>query len=99
MLVAVPLDALVMVAPSAKVVVPAGANQTLLVASPELTMVTVAPPFLVTLAAKTVSWLVGAVLSTVKVAPLVGAAVTTLPAKSVPVLSATVAVPSPAPTV
>ena len=41
---------------------------------------------------------VGAVLSTVKVAPLVGAAVITLPAKSVPVLSATVAVPLPAPT-
>src|SRR5207247_2018693 len=42
--------------------------------------------------------IVGAVLSTVKVAPLVGAAVITLPGRSVPVLSATVAVPSPAPT-
>jgi hypothetical protein len=42
---------------------------------------------------------VGAVLSTVKLAPLVGAAVITFPAKSVPTLKATVAVPSPAPTV
>src|SRR2546426_314722 len=37
----------------------------------------------------------GAVLSTVKVAPLVGVEVITLPARSVPVLSDTVAVPSP----
>lgn len=42
---------------------------------------------------------VGAVLSTVNVAPLVGAEVMALPAKSVPVERATVAVPSPAPTV
>ena len=42
---------------------------------------------------------VGGVLSTVKVAPLVGAAVITFPARSVPVLKATVAVPLPAPTV
>lgn len=68
MVVAVPLAALVMVGPAVKVVVPDGANQTLLVASPELTMATVAPPILVTLVAKTVFWLVGAVLSTVRVA-------------------------------
>ena len=86
-----------MVGPVTKVVVPDGASQTLLMASPELTMVTVAPPFLVTLVAKTVFWLVGAVLSTVKVAPLVGAAVMTFPARSVPVLSAIVDVPSTAP--
>ena len=42
---------------------------------------------------------VGAVLSTVKVAPLVGVAVTTLPATSVPMLIVTVAVPLPACTV
>jgi hypothetical protein len=41
----------------------------------------------------------GAVLSTVKVAPELGADVTTFPAKSVPADRATVAVPSPAPTV
>ena len=47
-----------------------------------------------------VSWIksndaaVGAVLSTVKVAPLVGADVTTFPARSVPTLSATVAAPT-----
>src|SRR5438093_4142987 len=41
---------------------------------------------------------VGGVLSTVNVDPLVGAAVTTFPARSVPVLKATVAVPLPAPT-
>src|SRR5437762_3360744 len=41
---------------------------------------------------------VGAVLSTVNVAPLVGVAVTTFPGRSVPVLKATVAVPLPAPT-
>src|ERR1044071_2404601 len=40
----------------------------------------------------------GAVLSTVKVAPLAGAEVITLPVRSVPVLSATVAVPAPEPT-
>ena len=39
---------------------------------------------------------VGAVLSTVNVAPLVGAAVITFPARSVPVLIGTVAVPLPA---
>src|SRR5213595_768956 len=39
---------------------------------------------------------VGAVLSTVNVAPLVGAAVMTFPARSVPVLKVTVAVPLPA---
>src|SRR5206468_9111296 len=38
---------------------------------------------------------VGAVLSTVMVAPLVGAVVTTLPAWSVPMLIVTVAVPLP----
>ena len=42
---------------------------------------------------------VGGKLSTVKVAPLVGAEVIRLPARSVPVLSATVAVPLPPPTV
>lgn len=42
---------------------------------------------------------VGAVLSTVNVAPELGAEVTTLPDKSVPIDRATVAVPSPAPTV
>ena len=42
---------------------------------------------------------VGAVLSTVKVAPLVGVAVTTFPATSVPMLIVTVAVPLPACTV
>jgi len=42
---------------------------------------------------------VGAVLSTVNVALAVGVAVIIFPAKSVPVESATVAVPSPAPTV
>ena len=67
MVVAVPLTAFVILAPATKVVVPAWANHTLLVASPELTMVTVAPPFLVTLVAKTVFWLVGALLSTVRV--------------------------------
>src|SRR6266516_3972647 len=41
---------------------------------------------------------VGAVLSTVNVDPLVGAAVIPFPARSVPVLKATVAVPLPAPT-
>src|SRR2546426_6906609 len=41
----------------------------------------------------------GAVLSTVNVAPIAGADVMTLPAKSVPVLSDTVAVPLPEPTV
>src|SRR5437762_7116002 len=40
----------------------------------------------------------GAVLSTVKVAPLVGAEVIRLPAGSVPTLSATVSVPLPVPT-
>ena len=42
---------------------------------------------------------VGAVLSTVKSAPLVGADVTTFVAASVPTLNATVAAPSPAATV
>src|SRR5436309_2532651 len=41
---------------------------------------------------------VGGVLSTVKAAPLVGAATVSFPARSVPVLKATVAVPLPAPT-
>ena len=41
----------------------------------------------------------GAVLSTVNVAPLLGAEVTTFPARSVPTLIATVAVPFPAATV
>ena len=67
MVVAVP-PAVVMVAPALNTVVPLGANQMLLVASAELTTVTVAPPCLETLVANTVSWLVGAVLSTVKVA-------------------------------
>ena len=60
--VAVP-PAVVIVAPAEKEVVPEGANQTLLEAVPEETIVTVAPPILVTEAAKTVSWLVGAVRS------------------------------------
>ena len=42
---------------------------------------------------------VGTVLSTVNVAPLVGADVTTFPARSVLALRATVAVPLPEPTV
>ena len=42
---------------------------------------------------------VGGILSTVKVAPPVGVAVITLVAESVPMPSATVAVPLPAPTV
>ena len=42
---------------------------------------------------------VGAVLSTVKVAPLVGVAVTTLPVRSVPTLIVTAAAPFPACTV
>src|SRR5258708_2798888 len=41
---------------------------------------------------------VGGVLSTVNVDPLVGAAVITFPARSIPVLKATVAAPLPAPT-
>ena len=41
----------------------------------------------------------GTVLSTVNVAPLVGVAVMTFVARSVPTLRATVAVPSPAATV
>ena len=52
--VAVP-PAVVMVAPAEKEVVPDGANQMLLVASPELTTVTLAPPCLVTLAENTES--------------------------------------------
>jgi hypothetical protein len=53
MVVAVP-PAVVIVGPATKLVVPAGANQTLLLASPELTMVTAAPPVVVTLGVKTV---------------------------------------------
>ena len=45
MVVAVP-PAVVMLPLAMKVVVPNGANQTLLVASPELTIVTDAPPVL-----------------------------------------------------
>ena len=60
--VAVP-PAVVMVAPATKLVVPDGANHTLLVAFPELTIVTDAPPCLLTLDANTVSWFVGAVVS------------------------------------
>ena len=97
-MVAVPL-AVVIVVLVTKLVVPDGANQILSVASPELTMVTDEPPLLVTLDAKTVSWFVGVVLSTMKVAPLVGADVIGFPTRSVPVLSDTLAVPSPEPTV
>ena len=82
MLVAVP-PALVMVVPLAvnwlAKVNPAGANHTMLVASPELTIVAEAPPILDTLAANTVSWLDGAVLSMVRVAVDCG---DTLPAAS-----------------
>ena len=53
--VAVPLAAFVIVTPSTKVVVPAGANQTLFVASPEETIATPAPPCLLAGAANTVS--------------------------------------------
>ena len=56
--------AVVMVAPATKLVVPAGANQTLPVASPELTIVTASSAALLTAAANTVSWLVGAKVST-----------------------------------
>ena len=57
--------AVVIVEPAVKAVVPDGANQTLLVASPDETMVTLAPPTLETDEAKTVSSLVGAVVSKV----------------------------------
>ena len=65
--VAVP-PAVVMVVPFAvKVVVPDGANQTLSVADPpdeaDETIVTEAPPWFEVDEAKTVSWLVGAVVS------------------------------------
>ena len=56
--------AVVMVAPATKLVVPAGANQTLPVASPELTIVTTSVAVLDTAAVNTVSWLVGAKVST-----------------------------------
>ncbi len=77
--VAVP-EAVVIVGPAAKVVVPEGANQTWLVASPELTIETVLFGPIVRLDAKTVSWFVGACVSinTVSVA-----AVPALPAASV----------------
>ena len=52
--VAVPLAAVVIVAPAENVVVDAGANQTLLAALEELTIVTVAPPWADTAEAKTV---------------------------------------------
>ena len=78
--VELPFVAFVMVLPSTKLVVPAGANQTLLVDAPELTIVTAANPFLLTSAANTVLWLVGAVASTLRVA---FEAVETLPAASI----------------
>ncbi len=59
----VPL-AVVIVAPAVNVLVPDGANQTLLLAFSEETMVTSAPPVLEIEDANTVSWLLGAVLST-----------------------------------
>ena len=66
MLVAVPSAAFVIVAAAtANEVVPATANQTSLLTSPELTMVMETPPFAVTADGNTVFWLVGAVLSTV----------------------------------
>ena len=58
--VAVP-PAVVMVSPATKLVVSAGANQTLLPASPELEIVTAAAPFLVAAPENTVLWLVGPV--------------------------------------
>ena len=97
--VEVPLTALVVVALATKLVVLEGANQTLLVLSPEETIVIVAAPAVLVAEAKTVSWLVGAVLSTVKVEPEVGAEVIILLDKSVPVERETVVVPLPAATV
>ena len=52
--VAVPLAAVVMVAPAENEDVEAGANQTLLAALEELTIVTVAPPWADSAEAKTV---------------------------------------------
>src|SRR6266581_2228958 len=66
----------------------ASAYVTVYVTDPEATMVADGAPMET----------VGGVLSTVNVAPLVGAAVITFPARSVPVLKAIVAVPLPAPT-
>src|SRR5438552_1661143 len=66
----------------------ASAYVTVYVTDPEVTMVADGGPMET----------VGGVLSTVKVAPLVGAAVITFAARSVPVLRTTVAVPLPAPT-
>jgi hypothetical protein len=80
-------------------VVPDGANQMEFDAVADETTVTDDPPTFVMDGVKTVSWFVGAVLSTVNVAPDVGAEVTTFPATSVPIDNATVAVPSPEPTV
>ena len=62
--VAVP-PAVVMVAPALNDVVPVGANQIALDASPELTTVTLAPPSTASADANTVFWFVGAALSTV----------------------------------
>src|SRR5437899_13039453 len=68
------------------------------IGSLNVAVIVVAPPDLAALG-EYVRAAVGAVLSTVMVAPLVGAAVTTLPARSVPMLIVTVAVPLPACTV
>ena len=65
--VAVP-PALVIVADSTKLVVPAGASQTEFAASPLETMVKAALPLAEAEAARTVFWLAGAVLSTVTLA-------------------------------
>ena len=75
-----PSVAFVIVSPATKLVVPCGANQTLLVASPELTIVTAAAPFMGAAPENTVLWLVGAVLSTVRV---LVEALDTLPAASI----------------
>ena len=68
--VAVP-PAVVLVAPAVNDVVPEGANHMALVASPEETTVTAAPPTAEAEAAKTVFWFVGATVSILKaIAPL-----------------------------
>ncbi len=69
------------------------------IASLNVAVIVTASPDLYGLVAEYVIAAVGAVLSTVKVEPLVGADVIILPASSVPVESATDAVPSPVPTV
>ena len=65
--VAVPDAAMVIVEPAENTVVPLGANHTSLLAVAELTIVMLVPPCSVVLDAKTVSWFMGAVLSTVRV--------------------------------